>query len=221
MSRPLLSRLFFAILLPSALVLNACAPATITASWKDPAYERGEIRSIFVIGLSKNQTVRRTFEDAMVGRLEQYGLDAEPSYRTIPREDLPKEETMNQWVEKREAGGVLISRIVDSRTEKIVTPGRVTAYDDWPYYWRRSHWRGIDPYRGWYPYYRRSYEIIHEPPRVSHVQVVTVETTLYSVESDEPVWSVRAEMSPGGRMDSRIDRFVDQLIDNMTDKGVI
>ena len=221
MFRTLFSRFVFAMILATAFMLNGCAPADITASWKSPEYQRGEIRSVLVVGISKNETVRRTFEDAMTSRLEQYGIEAEPGYRTISADELADKKSMNKLVKSREAGGVLISRIVDTHTEEVVRPGRTTAYHDWPYYWRRSYWSGIDPYRGWYPYYRSSYEIIHEPARVSRVKVVTIETTLYSVESDEPVWSVRAEMRSEGKLGSRIERFTDQLIDNMVDKGVI
>lgn len=210
-----------ALLLFLCLLAAGCSRAQLTASWRDPGFDSGKLHSIVVLGVSKDAINRRTFEDEMTERLRQFGIDAEPGYRTVPGSALPEKEEVEEWIGQLQADGVLISRLVDSRTEKVVTPGRITYEETTPYYWRRSYRSRIDPYRGWYPYYRRSYEIIHEPARVSEFRVYTVETTLYDLATDAPVWSARAELVPDGDLNRLIEEFVSLVIDDMIERNVL
>jgi hypothetical protein len=205
------------------VLLAGCAASKITASWVDPTFNRAQLHSILVLGVSQQDLFRRTFEDEMVSQLKRYGLNAVPSYRSISGEDLPEKQEMEQWVGSQKVDGVLVSRLVGTHQETVVSPGYTTSFGSPPPgpYWGGRHYPGGYPYGGWYDYYAGSYDIIHHPPQVTHYQIHTIETTLYLVASDQPVWSARSEISQQDDMNRVMEEFVAQLVKNMADKGVL
>jgi hypothetical protein len=65
------------------LVATDCSSARVVNEWRNPEYAAPEFRRIMVIGVSKQPSIRRKFEDAFVARLKQDGMDAVPSYLYI------------------------------------------------------------------------------------------------------------------------------------------
>ena len=75
----------FALALAVALGLTACAASTkIVNQWVSPDYTSPRFRKILVIGVSKQPSIRRTFEDEFVTQLKVAGVEAVPSYLYIP-----------------------------------------------------------------------------------------------------------------------------------------
>jgi len=208
---------FFLALIMTVLLLAGCAASKITASWVDPTFSRSQLRSILVLGISQQDLFRRTFEDEMVSQLKRYGLQAVPSYRSIPGKDLPGKQEMEQWVGSQKVDGVLVSRLVDTHEETYVTPGYISTFGSPGPYWGGRHY----PYGGWYDYYAGGYDVIHYPPQVSHYRIYTIETTLYLVSTDQPVWSARSEITPEDDLNRAMEEMVAQLVKNMADKGAL
>jgi hypothetical protein len=204
------------------LLLSSCVSSKLTASWVDPEFKRSQVQSILVLGVSGEDLLRRTFEDEMVAQLQQYGLKAAPSYRSLSGKDIPEKAEMEQWIGGQDVDGIIVSRLVGTRQETVVQPGYTTRLGGYtgPYWGGGPHpW--VDPYGGWYGYYSGSYDVLHYPPEVSYYEVYIIETTLYLVATDQPVWSARAEISSDKDANRAIEDLVTDLIDNMADKGVI
>ena len=49
----------FLALATAALLLSGCAATSMQASWTDPDYKAGKVKSVFVMGLAKDDFVRR------------------------------------------------------------------------------------------------------------------------------------------------------------------
>jgi hypothetical protein len=76
----------FALALSVTFGFTGCATTTkIVNQWVSPDYGSPRFRRIMVIGVSKQPSIRRTFEDEFVAKLNAAGVDAVPSYRYIPR----------------------------------------------------------------------------------------------------------------------------------------
>lgn len=208
-------------LLGIVLLLPACASSKLTASWVDPEFRPSQVRSMMVLGVSGEEMLRRTFEDEMVAQLAQFGLKATPSYRSISGTELPEKGAMEKWVGTQDVDGILVSRLVGTRQETVVQPGYTSRFGYGDPYWGRGRYPWVDPYHGWYGYYSGSYDTIHYPPEVYSYEVYIIETTLYLVASDAPVWSARAELSSRENLNRSIEELVTELVDNMADKGVI
>jgi hypothetical protein len=205
------------------VLLVGCAASKITASWVDPTFNRTQIHSVLVLGVSDQDVFRRSFEDKMVSQLKRYGLKATPSYRSVSGNTLLERQEMEQWVNTQKVEGVLVSRMVGTHQKTVVSPGYVTSFGPPPAgpFWGGGPFPHGHPHGGWYDHFAGSSHIIHHPPQVTHYQILTIETTLYLVASDQPVWSARSEISQKDDMNRVVDEFVAQLVKNMADNGVL
>jgi hypothetical protein len=78
----------FALAIAIALGLTACAASTkIVNQWGNPDYGSPRFRKIMVIGVSRQPSIRRTFEDEFVTQLKAAGVEAVPSYLYIAEDD--------------------------------------------------------------------------------------------------------------------------------------
>jgi hypothetical protein len=161
----------------AAVLLTAvcgCATTELTNTWKDPQYRGGPVKKIMVVGISKQASVRRTFEDTFAETLKANGVEAVPSYTVVPEDGQMSEDKLRAAVQQSGAGAVLITRMVEKQTDTMVTStAPVGAY-------RRTSMSGY--YSGaWIGYY--------EPVAVQEFHYVVLESTLFVAEHPEPVWS--------------------------------
>ena len=115
-----------ALLAGVALLLSACTTTQLNAQWLNPqAGARLPVRNILVIGISRDTTARRVYEDAMVAQLATRGIKAQPSYRSLPDDGPAAQPAIEKAVRDVGADSVLISRTVSVTNEVRVSPGMV------------------------------------------------------------------------------------------------
>jgi hypothetical protein len=114
----------FALALAVALGLTACAASTkIVNQWVSPDYTSPRFRKIMVIGVSKQASIRRTFEDEFVTQLKAAGVEAVPSYLYIPEDGQVEESRLQAAVKQAGANAVIITRLVRIEKKTEVSPG--------------------------------------------------------------------------------------------------
>ncbi|TLM65913.1 MAG: DUF4136 domain-containing protein [Deltaproteobacteria bacterium] len=204
-------------LVAAAFLAAGCSGTTLSGSWKDPGFER-KINTVYLVGISKSETNRRLFETRFAEELATHGVTGLPSYRDLPDASNAGREAIDAAVRKRGADSVLITRLVSTRTEEVVTPGRVSGYRSWPY-------RGYpypSRYRYWGSYYDRCcLEMTYEPPTVTRYEIATVEANLYEAASGELVWSAQLETVIESDLRKLVDDFIDTVTRDLREQGVI
>ena len=114
----------FALAMAVALGLAACAASTkIVNQWVSPDYTSARFNKIMVIGVSKQPSIRRTFEDEFVKQLKAAGVEAVPSYLYIPEDGQVDEGRLQEAVKRANADGVIITRLVRVEKKTEVSPG--------------------------------------------------------------------------------------------------
>jgi hypothetical protein len=164
------------------VALAGCAgPTRIVQQWQDPAYTGGAFKRVFVIGVTREATVRRVFEDAFCAQLVTRGVECIQSYRLVPEDGVASRERYDAAVREARADGVFITRVlrVERRTE-VVPAGPVYFGGAYGYY--GAAWGG--------PLYL-GYAM---PPAVLQYDEVYAESRLFSVKSDQPVWTAQSEI---------------------------
>ena len=130
-----------------------------------------------VVGVSSQPGTRRIFEDEFSAALKAAGVTAVPSYTVIPQDGQVEQSVLEQAVRDLGADGVLITRLVSREQKTQVTPG---FYEPVPtmgmYGWYSSAWMGY-----------------YEPPTVYQYDVVTADTSVYSVNAGKLLWSGTTE----------------------------
>lgn len=110
----------------------------MNGSWKKPGYSK-QVSTVYVVGVSANELVRRMFEDGFARHVETFGVVGVSSYKDLIYADEDQEEGIKEKIIKEKAvthnaDTVLITRMTGRRTEVIVEPGRVWGYSSGPGY---------------------------------------------------------------------------------------
>jgi len=186
----------------AALLLSACASTQFNAQWLNPeAGNRLPVRNVLVIGISRDTTARRVYEDTMVAQLAARGVKAQPSYRSLPDDGPAAQPAIERAVRDAGADAVLISRTVSVTNEVRVSPGMVMGP---PY---GFGWGGF--YGFYHGMWASAYAI---PPSVYTVQNVVVDTRLFDAKDFMVLWSGSSTTTPTSSMQTTIADFATSLV---------
>ncbi len=160
-----------------ALLAAGCGTTTkVSLAWKDPAFADAGFDRILVIGIGENDVNRRVFEDHFAQLLDGRGVNASASYSLLPNTARLAEGAIREAVEGGHYDGVLITRLIGETQETEYIPPRTytvpTTY-----------------YGGYYGYYNRSWDVVHEPGYYKTNTIVRLETNFYDVASGTLIWS--------------------------------
>lgn len=186
----------------AALLLSACASTQFNAQWLNPeAGSRLPVKSVLVIGISRDTTARRVYEDTMVAQLAARGVKAQPSYRSLPDDGPATQPAIERAVRDAGADAVLISRTVSVTNEVRVSPGMVMGPP------------GGFGWGGFYGYYHGMWSSAYAiPPSVYTVQNVVVDTRLFDARDFMVLWSGSSTTTPMSSMQKTIADFVTSLV---------
>lgn len=192
------------VLLFATLALTGCASTELTQSWRAPDYT-GQLTSLVVVGVSKQASVRRIFEDEFAAQMREKGIRAVPSYTLIVQDGPVSEEKLRSAVESAGTDGVIITRLVNVERKVSVTyPGPAYPYP--PFY---------------YGYYTTAWIGYYEPPVVQQYDVVTSETTVFARDRAQPVWSGITETFAPGELKKETADFAKVVITALEKQGLI
>ena len=202
MSHPIVRAARLVLLGSAALLLSACASTQFNAQWLNPeAGNRLPVRNVLVIGISRDTTARRVYEDTMVAQLAARGVKAQPSYRSLPDDGPAAQPAIERAVRDAGADAVLISRTVSVTNEVRVSPGMVMGP---PY---GFGWGGF--YGFYHGMWASAYAI---PPSVYTVQNVVVDTRLFDAKDFMVLWSGSSTTTPTSSMQTTIADFATSLV---------
>ncbi|MGD8694560.1 MAG: hypothetical protein PVI74_11960, partial [Syntrophobacterales bacterium] len=60
----------------ASFVFFSCSTTKISETWKDDGYQGAPFSDLFVIGVAKKETTRRSFENMFVEKLQAAGVQA-------------------------------------------------------------------------------------------------------------------------------------------------
>jgi hypothetical protein len=208
--RPVLRR---AALLASLALLGACtAPTVLNTQWANPQFAgKPPMRSILVLGIAKDPTNRRSFEDQMVKQLTARGVKAMPSYQFAPEAGAAEQVKLERAVKESGAAGVLLSRVVNISEEVKVSPGM---------YMGPPMGYGFGGFYGYYGgMWASSY---YTPPTVYTQQNVAADTRLFEAKDFALVWSASTTTTPmGGNVTSLFEQFAKLIVDALAKDGFV
>ena len=156
----------------AALLLGACASTSLVNQWKSPEFTGPPLRKVLVVGVTKQPSVRRVFEDEFSAALRAAGVQAVQSYTVIHQDGQAEQSVLEQAVAKVGADAVMVTRLVRTEQQTQVVPAYYPAVGMGFYGWYSSAWVGY-----------------YDPPMVYSYEVVTVDTSLYSPPQSKLLWS--------------------------------
>lgn len=190
-----------------ALLLGACSSTTIKTAWKEAGYQK-PLNKVMVLGLAKDQVIRRLFEDTLTARLRERGVDAVASAPLIPAVK-PDAKTIEAVLRKKGFDALLVTRLVSMDKETQYIPP--TAY---PAYTPR--------YTTFHGYYDYASPMVYEPGYMVDVTIASLETNLYDVhEGDKLVWSIVSESFNPHQTNKAVEELATVLVKKLDEDGLL
>jgi len=97
----------------SVTFINACATTALTSVWKNETYQGGPLRKILIIGVDRNQGMKRLLENEFVLQLKSKGIDAVPSHTILHEDTILEKEMITAKISELRIDSVLITTLVD------------------------------------------------------------------------------------------------------------
>ena len=198
------------------VILAGCSSTSLVGSWKDPRFQGPPIRKVLVIGVSEDGNARRIFEDEFVTQLGARGVDAVASYTLIPQDGKVPEATIAKAVRESGAEAVLMTRVVKTATETTVIPGRTQTTVTPPL----GHTTSPEFHPNIYGHYSSAWTTF-TPPTMTQFRVWTLETDLWPVSQEQPIWSGVTRSTEGRNINRDIDDLVEVITDALADGKLI
>jgi hypothetical protein len=175
----------------------------MSAVWKDPNYQGEKLKKVLVVGVAKDDVIRRLFEDEFSARLKAHGTDAYPSYSIIPSTEMLDEDTVNAKIANLGMDAILITRFVNKKKETVYTPG-TTYYSG-----------------GWYNWYSRGYGYATSPGYYSEYEVISLSTNIYDTQTGQMIWSGLSDTVTGGSAEVEIKELIDVITKSLKENELI
>ena len=124
---------FSVIAIVATAFLFSCSSTVLNESWKSPEYS-GKLENVYIIGVAKNDSTRRIFEDSFNKNLTDSGVKGFVSYKDFADDQKADKDDVLQKAKEYNAGAILTTRMLKKETETVVNPGRVSTYSSGGYY---------------------------------------------------------------------------------------
>jgi hypothetical protein len=187
------------------LILTACSKATMTnfsQSYRNPGYEETVFKRVLIIAVAQNEESRKTFEDALASAIANEGGTAAPSYTVLPDSTQISEQQLYTVIQDAGIDGVLLTRLLSVDKDTEYTPPKKYNNPQTRYYPAGPGW-GYG-YGGYYGWYGTTYAEVHTPGYFDTSTTLKLESNLYSVATNELVWTGQSEtIDPDSLDDAR------------------
>jgi hypothetical protein len=207
--------MMFGLMVGLLLSIAGCASTTISGAWKDPQYQGGTLDKVLVIGIAKQETMKRLYEDAFVAALHQQGITASPGYKILPTNGGNDKELIVKQVKELDFKYVLISRVAAKRTIGFLHPSPPTFIGDASF--RSRYYRNYPYYNHYDDYYDHSFSTIinYTPAYGTTSDLVILETNIYETTNSEIIYSVQTETFVDYGKEKIIKEVVKIIMDNL------
>ena len=184
----------------ASLFFFSCSTTKITKTWKDDGYKGAPFSVLFVIGVAKKETTRRSFENMFVEKLQAAGVQAVASSSVMESNQKIEKGAILAAIEKLDIDAVLITRLVSLKEKEIRSPS--TSEQGRP-----------DDYQGrYYTDYSIAYGSSHEPAQYTTSVRVGLETKLYDVKTEQLIWAATSKSANPKSQIKLFDAVIEALV---------
>ncbi len=189
------------------VMLAGCASTRLEGTWSDPALPEPIRGPVLVVGVARDDIVRRTYEDAMVAQLTARGIAATPSYTALAG-PLTAQADAQLMAAATKAGArhVLSTAVIGQEREQVVTQEPVASV-------------GFGGFGRWYnTWWGLSYPVRTE---VRSYAVYVAQTSLTEVGGDRLRWTARTRTTDPRDIEKETRAFVEVIVAAMAEAKLL
>ena len=201
------SALYFIPVAALSMLLGACSTSRLVSSWSEPNNQE-KLSKVLVLGMAKNESVKRVYETTMVKALRDAGADAQEAGTMIPAGTEENREAIEAAIADKGFDSVLVTRMVSKREETYFVPDRPYSVPQ-PYY------------NGFYDYYMRTYPTVYSPGYLVNDTIVSLETNIYQVKDAKLIWAVVSESLNPSDINKEVESLSELFIKQLKKDGLL
>lgn len=163
------------------LLLNSCNTTSMTAEWKNPAYNKGALKSIVVMVMFDELSKRQAFENGIVEEMNKnYNIFSYPSLSFLNPNKVYEQAELEEIFAKKNIDGILILNYTGTDVVRKVDPDTNTT-------------EKVEKYDRRTQKYYTTYKNIVKPGKVTETQNIKFSSNLYENDTDELIWRADTE----------------------------
>jgi uncharacterized membrane protein len=180
------------------ILSQACAKNSLVSSQVDHSFAGPVTGTILVIGVFKDPTTHKIYEDSFVEEINKAGGKALPGSHYGLGQDSPDIKKLKQVMQESGASALLITHLIDEKkaSEELrpMEEGQINAV-----YWDKAH-----------QYHRLVYNLSWDPELTVTSKVDLMMASLFDWNSGSCVWSARSKST---NLDAYLRKNDEQLED--------
>jgi len=192
------------------LLLSACASTQLVTEWQDKRYQGGQLNRIMVIGAIDNTLYRRTYEDAIVEKFQENGIDAVASYTLMSDlKDYDDEGKLKRAVETTKADAVLVAKLIAyDESEQYIPP----SYDVSPY---------IGAGGGYYHSYHSAVFVSYRPGYIKKTTIIRIGSEVFLADSEQLLWAAETKSFNPGSYQNVVNKLAEITLMSLKRNGFV
>lgn len=194
-------------ILAAILLIVGCASTRLVSSWSEPGYQ-GKIQKILILGMSKNDSIKSTYESTMTAAFQKAGVQAEEARSMIPAGNSANREAIKSALASKGFDSILVTRMVSKREETYFVPDRAYSVS-YPYYNR------------FYDYYFHVYPAVYGPGYLATDTIVNLESNIYEIKEGKLIWSAISETINPKDIQKEVGALSELFVNQLKKDGLI
>ena len=188
-------------------LLAGCATSRLVSQQANPDYVGKSFKSVMVVAVTRDDLVRRTFEDRMVALLGKRGAKGIPAYDAIGSRGQVEEAELRGAVARSGAEGVLVTRVTRIDRSSGTLPG-ATVY------------LGIGG--GFYGYYSTVWDAVTvAPQKITGPSWTVSETRLFDAKNGALAWTGVMDTRENDDLGAALTQYIEVIFDAMVSDRVL
>ncbi len=200
----------------ATLLATGCAATKVKETWKRPGFT-GKIQKVYLIGVTRNDKLRKVFEETLARQLRAQGVTGIPSYPDLVISGNIDRETLRAKLRAQGTDAVLVARMAGKEQRTAAYSAGESGYG-----------LGTAPINAYYDeYYNESVAvavgvIASGPAVVNDFNVVSIKANLFDTETAQVIWSALTETTAGDdNREQRLREFAEALVVKLKEDGLL
>ena len=196
------------------VTLSACSNTKFTKQWIDEDFDGQPYDDILVLVVDEKKGYRQDAEDYIVQKLNEAGNNAMQSYDILSKTETIDEHMVGKAINGLQLDAVIVMYATGVTEEEYYVPTRrFGVYSGYGY--DHAH------YDSFYDYYPHAYNYVYVPGYDNRHYVVTLETSLFDLNSGKMVWSGQSSTFAPESVDDVIHSITELSINELKTKSLL
>ena len=190
------------------IFLASCSKTKFTKQWIDEDFNKEPYDDILILAVADKKGNRIDAENFYVEKLSEAGINAIPSYDILPVTKEITKESVGAAIDGLQLDATIVMFATGITTEEYYIPSRrFGVYAGYGY----SHAH----YGGFHNYYPHAINYVWLPSYDNTHAVITLETSLFDLETGKMVWSGQSNTFAPDSVDDVIKSITELTIKEM------